>query len=185
MKSPTKNLEDRVACMANEGRDAKWKSGNNVCTLSLADSGASSTMRKTTAHMTDVQTTAIKVQTATQGKTMNAVGQGTLHVNLKLADGKCTEMQIPGVLVIPDLAYELTSIQSITEGGHTVVFSKGVSGIYLSQNKRTKMSLFHLCRKERCGTCLTIQQKHRKWREQLKVFKKSHLQSCGTCVLDT
>ena len=135
MKSPTKNLEDRVACMANEGRDAKWKSGNNVCTLSLADSGASSTMRKTTAHMTDVQTTAIKVQTATQGKTMNAVGQGTLHVNLKLADGKCTEMQIPGVLVIPDLAYELTSIQSITEGGHTVVFSKGVSGIYLSQNK--------------------------------------------------
>ena len=87
----------------------------------IIDSGASSHMCNDQSMFTVLRQTTEKV-TLGDGSTLAVTGQGTVCLDMLLADGTKKECLLRKVLYVPELAYNLVSVSRATEAGKTVHF---------------------------------------------------------------
>ena len=56
------------------------------------------------------------------GRTLSAVGKGSVSLKLKLPNNKIKTCVLEDVLFVPELAYNLLSVSQATEGGKKLFF---------------------------------------------------------------
>ena len=102
----------------------------------IVDSGATCHICNSKELFEDLRTLA-KPQKVTLGDehTLEAIGIGTVEVNLKLPDGGSQIGSLSDVLYVPSLAYNLLSVAKVTEAGKNVQFSETQGKIFDDQGE--------------------------------------------------
>lgn len=102
---------------------------------SIVDSGATTSIRLTTAGVSNVRPVAVQIQTASADTCIKATGEGALTIPARLANGELGMIELDSVLVVPEAEFQLTSVNSLVSSGHAVFFSKDRAGLYLNQDQ--------------------------------------------------
>ena len=94
----------------------------------IVDSGATSHMRTSRKLFVEYHMLQkAEMETVGDGRRLEAVSCGMVHLWMKLPDEKIKSCQLQEVLHIPDLMYNLVSVSKASEAGKMTKFDKSVS----------------------------------------------------------
>ena len=93
--------------------------------------------------------------TLEDGRSLDAVGRGTVELVMKLPGGKRQRCSLQGVLFVPDLSYSLLSVSKASEAGKVTRFGKSGCQILNTSNKliacATMCGSLYMLEFERCN----------------------------------
>lgn len=78
--------------------------------------------------------TSVKVEVG-DGRTLTAVGEGSVSLNVNLPNNMVENRTLEKVLYVPELAHNLISISQVTQGGKATVFHQQSCKIFSKKNK--------------------------------------------------
>jgi hypothetical protein len=149
--------EDAMALIANKGEYALMSESAYVQAFKV-DSGASSTMMQSGEDLTNVRPMEGHVSMA-NGAKVKTVAVGDLEAAVRLENGLMKYVTIKDVLVVPELSYNLLSVDKVVDRGGKVWFGKNTSGNQIGMiemgNKRIPLrrnkALYELVVRPRIG----------------------------------
>ena len=118
--------EESMALIVSEGEYALVSESAYVQAFKV-DSGASSTMMPSGEDLTNVRPMEGQVSVA-NGAKVKSVAVGDLEATVRLENGLMKYVTIKDVLVVPELSYNLLSVDKVVERGGKVWFGKAISG---------------------------------------------------------
>ena len=118
--------EESMALVVSESEYALMSESAYVQAFKV-DSGASSTMMPSGEDLTNVRSMEGQVSVA-NGAKVKSVAVGDLEAVVRLENGLMKYVTIKDVLVVPELSYNLLSVDKVVERGGKVWFGKTVSG---------------------------------------------------------